>query len=127
MISPFYPDRSAGLRVVISPDPRRYGDLPADVQVPEAFRREFNEWSRRFFPPCGMARAFGIAGALAAEVMYENDEGVASYTWVSVEIAGPMRPWRHERHTREVSIPAMHVAEKRWHHMRAWAVSHLAG
>lgn len=40
-----------GMKVFVSPDPRRYGDLPADVCVTPAFRAEFNSWSAQFFRP----------------------------------------------------------------------------
>lgn len=40
-----------GMKVFVSPDPRRYGDLPDDVCVTPAFRAEFNAWSARFFLP----------------------------------------------------------------------------
>lgn len=47
--------------------------------------------------PKGVADLFGIAPALAREIVYENDEGA----------------WRKE------------TAEDRWKRMRAWAVSQL--
>lgn len=40
-----------GVPVVVTSDRRRYGDLPDDVPCTPEFRAEFNEWSRRFFPP----------------------------------------------------------------------------
>ena len=57
---------------------------------------------------CGqMAKAFGIAKALAAEVMYENDEGIDVYARIDCKIEG------------------LDVAAERWRHMRAWALENL--
>ena len=75
-----------------------------------------------------VAKAFGIAEALAAEVMYENDEHVDAWRWVDVEICGPMRPYYPDwnRHVRSVCVPNERAAEQRWSHMRAWVSAHLA-
>lgn len=71
-----------------------------------------------------VAEAFGVAEALAAEVMFLNDEGTADdWKFVEVEICGPMRP--HWRHTRTVRVPNEHAGRERWSQMRAWAAAHL--
>ena len=71
-----------------------------------------------------VAKAFGIAEAMAAEIMYENDECAAeNYVPMRVEICGPMRHFdkrfvtHYELNTRS--------EEQRWRAMRAWAVSNL--
>ena len=40
-----------------------------------------------------VARTFRIAGALAAEIMYVNDDDVDDFVWEKVEICGPLRRW----------------------------------
>lgn len=69
-----------------------------------------------------VAKAFGVAEALAAEVMYENDGHVDDWRYIYVEICGPMRrnspDWG--RHVRSVSVPNEHAGAQRWQHMRAW-------
>jgi hypothetical protein len=40
-----------GYTIVVQPDPRRYGKLPADVQVTPEFRAEFDAWAADFFRP----------------------------------------------------------------------------
>lgn len=74
-----------------------------------------------------VAETFGIARALAQEIVYENDEYLCEWEWVEVEICGPMREHYPDwgRHTRGFSVPAKDVAARRWHHMRTWVASHL--
>ena len=78
--------------------------------------------------PSDVARVFGIAKALASEVMYMNDEYAADvWKWIDVEICGPMRPhypdWN--RHTRSIRVPNMQHAEQRWRYMREWALKNI--
>lgn len=71
---------------------------------------------------------FGISMALAAEIMYLNDEGaVDEWKWVDVEICGPVRPHYPDygRHTRSVRVHNDRHAEQRWAEMRKWAVRNL--
>lgn len=70
---------------------------------------------------------FGIAPAMAAEIMYINDEAVDAWLWVEVEICGPMRPnWPDwGRHTRSVRVHNDEHPQKRWAHMREWAARNL--
>lgn len=74
-----------------------------------------------------VADTFGIAPAMAAEIVYENDEYVDDWIWVGVEICGPMRPhypdWGH--HNRQRRVKNTRAAELRWRHMRAWVAEHL--
>lgn len=77
----------------------------------------------------GVAKAFGIAPALAAEIMFENDERYDSFNYVTAEICGPIQPGhpeygRHER-TRRVDNPR--EAEVRWWRMRAWIERNIKG
>lgn len=66
-----------------------------------------------------VAKAFGVAEALAAEIMYLNDEGVVDdWLWQDVEICGPMRGQRHKR---SVMVPNPKALEMRWAYMRRWA------
>lgn len=78
--------------------------------------------------PREVAKRFGIARALAAEIMYLNDER-AAYEWefLDVEICGPMRPHYPEwgRHTRRVRVHNPRAAERRWHVVRRWAEENL--
>lgn len=73
--------------------------------------------------PYQVAKAFGIAQAMAQEIVYENDEYLNDYEWVRVTLCGPIRPW--EYHERSVSVLRKHVARDRWKHMRDWAESNL--
>lgn len=75
---------------------------------------------------------FGIAGAMAAEIMYLNDEFVAEcWKWVDVVICGPMpdfgfRGWdQQERHKRSVRVYNDNHPTERWKRMREWAASNL--
>jgi len=71
---------------------------------------------------------FGIAPAMAAEIMYLNDEYVADlWTWVDVVICGPVRPTYPDwgRHTKSVRIENKNHPRQRWQRMREWAVNNL--
>jgi hypothetical protein len=70
-----------------------------------------------------VAAAFNIAPALAAEIVYENDESVYRWDWVWVETFGPLRRHESRRHQVRVEIPGL--PERRWHQMRAWVQSNL--
>lgn len=72
---------------------------------------------------------FGIAPAMAAEIMYMNDEYIVNtWKWVDVEICGPMRPYYPDwgKHTRSVNVPNDNHPQERWRRMRAWVVENLA-
>lgn len=72
-----------------------------------------------------VAQAFGVAEALAAEIMFMNDEGVVDdWLWQDVEICGPMRGQRHKR---SVMVPNPRAAEQRWAYMRRWVAQQLKG
>lgn len=77
--------------------------------------------------PKQVAKVFGIAPALAQEIVFENDEGIDDYEWVDIEICGPMRQHYPDwsRHTRTVRVPSKNVEARRWWHMRAWVTEHL--
>ena len=74
-----------------------------------------------------VAVAFGIAPALAAEIVYENDEHVDDFQWVEVEICGPMRPYYPEwgKHKRGMSILNPDAPTHRWQHMRNWVEKNI--
>jgi len=71
---------------------------------------------------------FGIAQAMAREIMFENDACIDDFDWVDLEVCGPMRPHYPEwgRHSRTVRVPAQSIAERRWSYMRTWVASQLA-
>lgn len=67
---------------------------------------------------------FGIAPAMAAEIMYHNDEYAADeYRWVDIEICGPMRPW--DRRVKSVQVLNENHPQERWQAMRDWIASQL--
>ena len=86
-----------------------------------------------------VGQRFGIAPAMAAEIMYLNDEyAVDCWKWIEVEICGPMPEYRlvqrheaewtqrvHEKHRREVRAHNDNHPRERWEQMRAWAVANL--
>ena len=76
-----------------------------------------------------VGQRFGIAPAMAAEIMYLNDEYFAdTRKWVDVEICGPMRPYYPDwgKHTRSVNVSNDNHPQERWQRMRAWVVENLA-
>lgn len=86
------------------------------------------------FGECDSAQVgerFGIAQAMAAEIMYLNDEYlVEEWKWVTVEICGPMPPYHfhphgHKNHVREVRVHDENHPHERWRRMRAWATKNL--
>jgi hypothetical protein len=71
-----------------------------------------------------VAKAFGVSGALAAEIMWLNDDMDDEYGgYAEVEVCGPMRGW--ERHRQSVRLYRENAAEVRWSRMRAWAAAQL--
>lgn len=67
-----------------------------------------------------VAALFNLAPAMVREIVYENDEGINTYTWVDVEIFGPLRPWDRRMQSVRVDIDPAVVANKRWRRMRDW-------
>lgn len=75
-----------------------------------------------------VGQRFGIAPAMAAEIMYMNDEyAFDEWTWVDVEICGPLHPtwWRHRGRIRSVRVHNDNHPAERWQRMLAWAVANL--
>lgn len=75
-----------------------------------------------------VALRFGVAPAMAAEIMFLNDEHlVGTHKWIDVEICGPMRHHRPDwgNHIRRVQVYNDEHPKKRWEAMREWAVSKL--
>ena len=71
-----------------------------------------------------IAKSFGVAEALAAEIMYMNDEGgPEDETAFNLVVCGPMRHW--ESHMRLRWRRNEQAGAVRWHQMRNWAVSNL--
>lgn len=71
---------------------------------------------------------FGIANAMAAEIMYLNDEHMVD-TWklVGIEICGPVRPWYPDwgNHTKTVQVNNDNHPQERWQRMRDWVRENL--
>lgn len=70
-----------------------------------------------------VGQRFGIARALAAEIMYENDNCRDEERLVDVVVCGPMRPW--ERHVRREWVTNERAAECRFGRMRAWVEGNI--
>lgn len=74
---------------------------------------------------------FGIAPAMAAEIMYLNDEyAVDIWKWVEVEICGPMPPYHfhpygYKEHKRSVRIENENHPQERWQRMREWVAENI--
>lgn len=74
-----------------------------------------------------VAATFGLPQSMVREIVYENDEYIDDWEWRTVEICGPMRPHYPDwgRHTREVRVPSINAAERRWQYMRNWAANQI--
>lgn len=72
-----------------------------------------------------VAAALGIAGPLAREIMFINDEHVVSHMYLTVEICGPMRPWCYEQHQRNITVDDPTAPARRWSYMRKWVQDHI--
>lgn len=70
-----------------------------------------------------VAEAFGISEALAAEIMYFNDDAISDSKYVFVEICGPLRPW--ERRFACARVPVLDHEERRWRYMRDWVAKRI--
>ncbi|MEJ2800597.1 hypothetical protein WAE61_01860 [Comamonadaceae bacterium PP-2] len=75
-----------------------------------------------------VGKLFGIAPAMAAEIMFLNDEIQHGYDHILVEICGPMRPvWpSFLDHRRWVHYKKEEGGPARWKHMRSWVEKNLA-
>lgn len=74
-----------------------------------------------------VAETFGIAGALAREIMWLNDEEVSAKKWIEVEICGPVRPhWPdYGKHSRQVCVPNENQHKERFDLMRKWVANQI--
>ena len=70
-----------------------------------------------------VARAFGIAEAMAAEIMDVNDDNGYDWIYTEVEICGPLRRW--DSRNQLFRVPSPHADVARWVRMRAWAADHI--
>lgn len=78
--------------------------------------------------PDHVGQRFNIASAMAAEVMYLNDEYLVDTTkWIEVEICGPMRRTAPDwgQHVKQVQVDIPDHPERRWRRMRAWVVENI--
>lgn len=67
-----------------------------------------------------LSKVFGIAEAMAREIMWENDDSYDD--WMYVEIPGPLRP--AERRS-EMRVLDPRSGQKRWARMQQWVVDHI--
>lgn len=78
-----------------------------------------------------VGQRFGIAPAMAAEIMYMNDEyAVDEWKWVDVVICGPMPPhhfppYGPKKHERSVCVHNDNHPRERWEQMRKWVAENL--
>lgn len=70
-----------------------------------------------------VSKLFGIAPALAAEIVFENDERNYLTECVEVEICGPLRPYELRR--RWMRVEVARAEEHRWQRMREWVAKHI--
>lgn len=77
--------------------------------------------------PDQVAQAFGIAPAMAQEIVYENDERDDDHEWVTAEVCGPVRPhWpEYGRHERSCNVPVEDGPARRWKRMRKWVAARI--
>lgn len=75
------------------------------------------------YDPDAVAATFGIAPALAREIVYENDEVIDDHKWEMVEVFGPLRQW--EARSQLVRMTYPDGGARRWEHMRKWAADNL--
>lgn len=71
-----------------------------------------------------VAKAFGIAPTMVREIVYMNDEHYTPYDYQRVEICGPLRPYRDERHP-WARVDHSDPGGSRWRHMRKWVSEQL--
>lgn len=74
-----------------------------------------------------VADRFGIANAMACEIMWMNDESFEDYEFIQVEICGPIRPRfpDYGRHIKSVNVKKENAEAKRWQAMRNWVASEI--
>jgi len=75
-----------------------------------------------------VANSFGISEAMAAEIMYINDEWHdMDWMTIEVEVCGPMRPHYPDygKHKKMVTVPNSNAGYQRWLGMREWVQSQL--
>jgi hypothetical protein len=75
-----------------------------------------------------VGQRFGIATAMAAEIMYLNDEYlVEDWKFIDVVICGPVRPHYPDwgEHTRSHYVPNLEAPQQRWKRMREWVAKNL--
>jgi predicted outer membrane lipoprotein len=71
-----------------------------------------------------VAQAFGVAEALAAEIMDMNDrETFDERGYFNFDVCGPMRRWESHRQLRWTADPK--AGRIRWSRMRSWVISNI--
>lgn len=80
-------------------------------------------------PECAevVASTFGIADAMAREIVYINDETVSDFHFEQVEICGPVRKGYPEygKHHITVRIQNDNVDAERWETVRQWVENNI--
>ncbi|WP_137923909.1 hypothetical protein [Cupriavidus sp. 2SB] len=76
-----------------------------------------------------VAETFKLAPSMVREIVYENDEAMATWRYVDVEICGPVRPYYPEYGNHIVrtlvDIPEGELGPMRWKRMREWVARNL--
>lgn len=74
-----------------------------------------------------VGQRFGIAHAMAAEIMHLNDEHISDTKFIDVEICGPVRPHWPDwgKHRKTVCVNDDEAPAKRWKYMRDWTVKQI--
>ena len=74
-----------------------------------------------------VGQRFGIARAMAAEIMHLNDEQISDTKFIDVEICGPVRPHWPDwgKHRKTVCVNDDEAPAKRWKYMRDWTVKQI--
>lgn len=78
--------------------------------------------------PHEVGERFGIARAMAAEIMWMNDECAGGeWKFVTKEICGPVRPHYPDYgdHRKTVNVHNNNHPAERWAQMRAWAFKNI--
>lgn len=71
-----------------------------------------------------VGQRFGIAPAMAAEIMDLNDEHVDDFKWIEVEVCGPPR-YPRDSHFQCVRVINESAASDRWQYMRNWVAKNI--
>lgn len=76
-----------------------------------------------------VANVFGVAGALAREIMWMNDEYIDETKWIEIEICGPVRPYYpdHGKHKKSIRVTNENAPKERFEAMRKFVFESIEG